>query len=615
MCGVCGGVGVSAPNSELLESQLDSIRHRGPDEVGMFFGHEVSLGMCRLAIVNIKSGKQPSSDGRDLVKLIFNGEIYNYQELAKLISRDELTSSQPTEGEVLVHLYLKFGLSFIEKLNGMYAIALYDSRDKSLLLVRDRMGKKPLWYSKRPDGTLTFASEVRAMMLEKQNLTFRTNSVFEVLSSGYIQSSNSTFEEIKQVPPGSYLIWRDGEVSVNKYWIPTFTPKNDIGYEEALEETQRLIENAVKLRLLAERPIGAFLSGGYDSTIVTSYLAKLSSQRIQTYSIGFRDAEYDESKWASKVAAHIGTDHHEEIIEPDPALILSEISRVLDQPFADSSIVPTYLLSKFARRDLVVALGGDGGDEIFAGYDRYLAAPILQSANVLLKPMSAAVQNIGALNKIISPRKMSRLKSQLSQRENLFDRYSSIIGLVEKELAAELIHDDLRNEAHWVKGQTAFEQGKLSNLDRMIRFDIENYLPGDLLVKADSASMANSLELRSPLLDVNVVEWALTLPDKYKIKKFETKHILKDIARKQVPSYLVDRPKMGFAIPRARWLREELREMSFDLLTDKTAQNRGWFKPKVVARVLNEHQSGIDKDHVIWPMIMLELWARNWLDS
>ena len=311
MCGVCGGVGINAQNTTLLESQLDSIRHRGPDDVGVFYGDQVSLGMCRLAIVDIENGKQPSSDRRNLIKLVFNGEIFNYRELAKLISREDLTSEKPTEGEVLVHLYLRFGTSFLKKLNGMFAIALYDTRDRSLLLARDRMGKKPLWYSGQSNGTLTFASEIRALMLEKEDLTFRTASVLEVLRSGYVQTSYSTFEEIKQVPPGSYLAWRDGTFSVKEYWVPTFTPKNSISYEEALEETQRLIENAVKLRLLTERPIGAFLSGGYDSTVVTSYMAKLSTQRIQTYSIGFRDSEYNESQWAAKVAAHIGTDHHQ----------------------------------------------------------------------------------------------------------------------------------------------------------------------------------------------------------------------------------------------------------------------------------------------------------------
>jgi asparagine synthase (glutamine-hydrolysing) len=615
MCGVCGGVGINAQNSTLLERQLDSIRHRGPDDVGLFYGDEVSLGMCRLAIVDIESGKQPSSDRQNLIKLVFNGEIFNYRELAKLISREDLTSEKPTEGEVLIHLYLRFGTSFLEKLNGMFAIALYDTRDKSLLLARDRMGKKPLWYSRQSNGTLTFASEIRALMLEKEDLTFRTASVLEVLRSGYVQTSYSTFEEINQVPPGSYLVWRDGKFSVNEYWVPTFTPKNSISYEEALEETERLIENAVQLRLLAERPIGSFLSGGYDSTVVTSYMAKLSTQRVQTYSIGFRDSEYDESQWAAKVAAHIGTDHHQEIVEPDPALILSEISNVLDQPFADSSFIPTYLLSKFARRDLVVALGGDGGDEIFGGYDRYLAAPILQRANFLLQPIGAAADILSAFNKNLTPRKVARLKSQLTRKGNLYERYSSIVELVEKDLVFELLHSDLRREEDLPYREHLFDRGKLSNLDRMVRFDLENYLPGDLLVKADIASMANSLELRSPLLDVNVVEWALTLPDKYKVKNFETKHILKDIARRHVPAELVDRPKMGFAIPRARWLREELRDMSFDLLTDKSAQNRGWFNPKVVSRTLKEHQSGMDRDNVIWPMIMLELWARNWLDS
>jgi asparagine synthase (glutamine-hydrolysing) len=615
MCGIAGGVGVSAPALPLLEGQLNSLQHRGPDETGVYIGPKVSLGMCRLSIVEIESGKQPCSDSKDLIKLVFNGEIYNYLELKKLVPSSEFVSSRISEGEVLIQLYLKFGVSFIHKLNGMFAIALYDSRDKSLLLVRDRLGKKPLWFMDDADGTLLFASEIRALKLNQKDLTFRTNSIFEVLKNGYVSLPNSTYEEIRQVPPGSFLHWKNGVSTLETYWKPVFAPKQSISYQEAIDETQVLIQKAVQRRLISERPIGAFLSGGYDSTIVTSYMSQISDQRVQTYSIGFRDPEYDESKWALDIAEYLGTEHHQEIVDPDPALILDQISFVLDQPFADSSIIPTYLLSKFARQDLVVALGGDGGDEIFGGYDRYLAAPSLQRANLFLRPLNLALNNLNTLQKLITPRKMDRLRSQLSPKRDLFERYDSILGLVETELMRELVSVNFNVDDHRITKREIFNAGSLSNLDRMVRSDLENYLPGDLLVKADLASMANSLELRSPFLDVEVVEWALTLPDRFKIRNFETKHILKDIARSLVPANLVDRPKMGFAIPRASWLRQELRDMSHDLLTDTTAQNRGWFNQEIVLRTLKEHQMGLDRDNVIWPMLMLELWARNWLDS
>jgi asparagine synthase (glutamine-hydrolysing) len=615
MCGITGGVGKSAPSLPLLEEQLHSIQHRGPDETGVYIGPNVSLGMCRLSIVEIKSGKQPSSDRKDLIKLIFNGEIYNYQDLKKLIPSSDVTSDRMSEGEVLIQLYLKFGVSFINKLNGMFAIALYDSRDRSLLLIRDRLGKKPLWVLNDPDGTLLFASEIRALKLNRNEVTFRPNSIFEVLKNGYINPPYSTYEEIQQVPPGSFLQWKDGVSKIEIYWKPDFAPKKTITYQDAIEETKVLIQKAVERRLISERPIGAFLSGGYDSTIITSYMSRISDQKVHTYSIGFRDPEYDESKWALDVAQCLGTEHHQEIIDPDPSLILNQISTILDQPFADSSIIPTYLLSKFARQDLVVALGGDGGDEIFGGYDRYLAAPLLQKANRLLRPLSFTLKNLSVLGKLTTPRKLDRLRSQLLPKQELFERYDSILGLIDTELARDLIQRDSEIDHFQKRKRQTFEEGKLSNLDRMVRSDLANYLPGDLLIKADIASMANSLELRSPFLDVEVVEWALTLPDRYKIKNFETKHILKDIARTLVPSNLIDRPKMGFAIPRASWLRYELRDMSYDLLTDETSRNRGWFDQAIVLRTLKEHQEGLNRDNVIWPMMMLELWARNWFDS
>lgn len=613
MCGIAGGIGPSAPSKLVLNNQLDSIKHRGPDDQGTYVNQGIALGMCRLAIVEIAAGKQPATDERESIHLVFNGEIYNYRELRQELELSGIHCRDSSESEVIINLYLKHGISFINKLNGMFAIAINDSRDNSLHLIRDRMGKKPLWISQIQDGTLFFASEVRALLPVRPDRTLRTEMVAEVMQYGYVNAPNSAFNEISQVPPGSCLTWRDGSYEVAKYWEPDFDTKVSISYDEALAVTKELIEKAVDRRLISERPLGSFLSGGYDSTVVTAYMVKLMNEKVQTYSIGFHSAQFNEAHHAKQVANYLGTNHHEEILNPDPALLVETISKVLDQPFADSSIVPTYLLAKFARENLIVALGGDGGDEAFGGYDRYLATPALQMANPILGLARSSLNFLGKQS-FGNKRKINRVGSQLSPKDSLAHRYSSILSLSQPIELSTLLSKDFQSNQAELTSISNFNFGKYSAFDRMIRSDLQAYLPGDLLVKVDIATMANSLELRSPLLDVNVVEWGISLPRKYKIKGFETKHILKDVARSLVPADLIDRPKMGFGIPRAEWLRTEMKEMVIDTLTDKTASQRGWFKQPQVKKTIDAHMSGVDKDGQIWPMLMLELWARTWLD-
>jgi asparagine synthase (glutamine-hydrolysing) len=612
MCGIAGGIGPSAPNKLLLDNQLNSIHHRGPDDQGTYVNQGIALGMCRLAIVEIADGKQPASDARESIHLVFNGEIYNYRELRQELELSGIHCRDSSESEVIINLYLKHGISFIKKLNGMFAIAINDSRDNSLHLIRDRMGKKPIWITQIQDGTLFFASEVRALLPVRPDRTLRTDMVAEVMQYGYINSPNSAFSEISQVPPGSYLTWRDGSYEIAKYWEPDFETKVSISYEEALSVTKELIEKAVDRRLISERPLGSFLSGGYDSTVVTAYMAKLMSEKVQTYSIGFHNAQFNEAHHAKQVANYLGTNHHEEILNPDPALLIETISKVLDQPFADSSIVPTYLLAKFARENLIVALGGDGGDEVFGGYDRYLATPALQMANPVVGLARSSLNFLGKQS-FGNKRKINRVGSQLSPKTSLAHRYSSILSLTQPQELSNLLSKEFMSNQAEQMSILNFEIGNNSAFDRMIRSDLQAYLPGDLLVKVDIATMANSLELRSPLLDVNVVEWGISLPRKYKIKGFETKHILKDVARSLVPANLIDRPKMGFGIPRAEWLRTDMREILIDTLTDQTATERGWFNQNEVKKTLDLHMSGTDKDQILWPILMLELWARNWL--
>jgi len=613
MCGITGGIGVSAPKKILLDAQLKSIEHRGPDDTGTYLNQGISLGMCRLAIVEVAAGKQPASDASEKIHIVWNGEIYNYRELRSELEQRGVHCRDSSESEVVINLYLEFGLDFINKLNGMFAIAIHDSRNKSLHLIRDRMGKKPLWISQLNDGTLFFASEVRALMLARPDRTLRTDMVAEVMQYGYINAPHSAFNEITQVPPASVLSWHEGKTIIKKYWEPDFDTKVQISYDEALDITKKLIEESVSRRLISERPLGSFLSGGYDSTIVTAFMAKLMSEKVQTYSIGFHSAQFNEAHHAKRVAIYLGTKHHEEILSPDPALVVEKISHVLDQPFADSSIVPTYLLAKFARENLIVALGGDGGDEVFGGYDRYLATPVMQKLNPFLGLIRCSL-NVAGKHSLGNTRKINRVASQLASKASLAARYSSILSLAQPDDLSTLLNPNFQTKASEVANLSQFAKGNLSSFDRMIRSDLGAYLPGDLLVKVDIATMANGLELRSPMLDVNVVEWGLSLPHNYKIKGFETKHILKDVARSLVPANLIDRPKMGFGIPRAEWLRTGMKELVTDTLTDTTATQRGWLNPVEVKKVLDLHMTGQDKDNIIWPMLMLELWARTWLD-
>jgi asparagine synthase (glutamine-hydrolysing) len=613
MCGIAGGVGPSAPSLQALEAQLTKLEHRGPDDRGTYVNQGISLGMCRLAIVEIAAGKQPfeSADGK--IKIVFNGEIYNYRQL-----REELVALGhefvgSSESEVIIAAYRQYGPDFPNHLSGMFAIALFDQANDALVLVRDRVGKKPLWFSKRADGSILFASEVKALLSALPSRTLRKGVVAEVMQFGYVNAPNSAFTEVRQLPPATMAIWHHGDWSMRTYWQPDYETEIQISYEDALVETKNKIEAAVERRLMSERPMGAFLSGGYDSTVVTALMAKLSSQTVKTYSIGFYHPQYNEAEYAGAVAKYLGTDHHQEIVKPDPALILQELAASLDQPFADSSYIPTYLLAKYARQEVIVALGGDGGDEVFGGYDRYVAAPLMQRANYLLaiaKPIAAVMSKSG----VVSERKMKRIISQLQVHPSLAARYTSIMSLTQPSQIARLLKPEFNHAGGNDIYISDFKRaGARDSLHAMIRSDFEHYLPGDLLIKADLATMANSLELRSPLLDHDVIEWANSLPAKFKVVGRESKHILKDIARTLVPAELIDRPKMGFAIPRADWLRNELREITHDLLTDEVARSRSWFDQHEIHKILSEHQSGQDRDSIIWPALCLELWARNWL--
>ena len=609
MCGISGIFSDRPVVLGLVEKSIGKISHRGPDESGFFHHQNCVLGMCRLSIIDVSSGQQPSyNQERDVVS-VFNGEIYNFRELRQnLISRGHPISGMG-DSALIPFLYQEYGEAFPSKLQGMFAIALFDSKRKRLLLVRDRIGKKPLWYGQQ-SNTFYFSSEVKGLLSLGVNRKFDESVIPEFLSYGYINAPRSAILDVKQLPPATLLVIENGQSNLKEYWNPSDIPEASISFEDAKHETIRLLRDAVKTRLVSERPIGAFLSGGIDSTIVTALMQEESENSVHTYSIGFSDKKFDESRFAKEVAKAIGTIHHERVVEADPHLIVETLSKVLDQPFADSSIIPTFLLSRFAREEVVVALSGDGGDESFAGYERYRAGRLLDSINPLLainplRFLQADRFTNPRVRKLIRHSSYQSLRKRYSGFQSLF-QHSDLFSILNPEFLGRSHGDDFSKIWKSIPTQ--------ERIRKMQEMDLKTYLPGDLMYKVDMASMANSLEVRSPFLDYRVVEFGLSLPAKYKIGGGENKHILRDIARGLVPPMLIDRPKMGFGIPRARWLRQDLKGLVQEVLLDERSRSRGWYQFNKVEEILKNHQRGLELDSLIWPMFMLELWAKTWID-
>lgn len=609
MCGIVGAYSNHPTQFTLIKNATRAISHRGPDEQGFFKDNFCTLGMCRLAIIDISTGQQPSYNARKDIVSVFNGEIYNFRELRQaLMSRGHKIKGLG-DAALIPFLYQEYGENFVSELQGMFAIAIYDLKRRTLLLFRDRLGKKPLWYSLN-GNSLFFSSEVKALLSLGMGKTLNESIIPEYLRYGYINAPRSAYLDLQQLPPASTLTFHEGHLNIRQYWSPADVQPLSITFEEAKAETLRLLRDAVNSRLVSERPIGAFLSGGIDSTIVTSLMKEFSDTPIHTFSIGFTDKKFDESKFAQEVAKEIGTIHHELIIEPDPRLIIEEIAGMLDQPFADSSIIPTYMLSKFSREKVVVALSGDGGDEGFAGYERYRASRMLDSINSLL-----AINPIQYFppNRISNPRlsKLVRHSGALS----LSERYKGIQSLFQERDIQSFLNPDLLNRCsrdYFIEEWETIETK--DSIRRMQIMDLKTYLPGDLMYKVDMSSMANSLEVRSPFLDYRLVEFGLSLPSSYKIHRGQSKYILREIVKDLVPGSLIDRRKMGFAIPRGRWLRQELKDMVTEVLLDDVSRRRQWYRFDKVEEMVKRHNQGFEYDSLIWPMLMLELWAKKWID-
>ena len=617
MCGIAGRVGSSAGSKNAVTAAINSLAHRGPDDQGYFTAPGVELGMARLAIIDVAHGQQPKQDSTGKIEIVFNGEIYNHREVQEIVRKNGGKLGGDSEAEALAELYKIRGDQFVNELRGMFAIAIWDSRDNSLLLARDRIGEKPLLYCETTAGNLVFASEMRAIFAFGVKSHVDESQIGNFLRLGYLNSPETIISGVKTLPPAHLLKFKDGKANIIRYWqLPEFKERQ-IDKAAAMKLVSDALENAVVSQMSSERPLGTYLSGGIDSTLVTAFAVRNSTTKINTFSIGFEDQAYDESNHARSVANFLGTDHHEIVVKPDPELVLRKIGQVLDQPFGDSSIIPTFLLNEFASKEVIVALGGDGGDESLGGYDRYRAAPALQKLNPLIaaaKPLTQAIDRFGygKLN-----RRGKRLLEAAKPYRSTRDRYLDLVSLVHSSEVNALLHPRISSQN--IEQNPLQRNWDLLNItdesERARVLDLQSYLPGDLLFKTDISSMANSLELRAPFLDHKYLEIAHLIPTKFKIHNGEGKHLLREIARTIVPAKLIDRPKMGFAIPRALWLRGPIKDMAHELLLGKTTVDRGWVDTGTVEKYWLLHQSGRDYDRILWPILMLELWARNWVDQ
>jgi len=592
-----------------------SLAHRGPDETGHWITDEAALGIARLSIIDVAGGHQPVFSSDKSVAAVCNGEIYNYRELAADLISTGVVLRSDSDAEVIPHLYRRYGLDFVHRLRGMFAIAIWDARERRLVLVRDRVGKKPLVYAEVGDRLL-FASEARALLAAGLPPNPDLAALDHVMAFGYVPTDGGAFQGLRSLPPGHLGVWRDGQLEVKPYWSwePAEEELPTAGLGDLVEAT---LDEAVRMRLVSERPLGAFLSGGIDSTIVTALMARHHTGPVKTFSIGFTDPVYDESGFARRVASYLGTDHTEAILEPDPVDMVRRLGEAYDQPFADSSAIPTLLLSGVAAREVVVALSGDGGDEGFGGYERYRATPALQRVNPALHAAGILRDPLVSYADRTGRRRLGRLARELRPQPSLGDRYRGVMELIPAGLRQQLWTPAARDSLVDGSPEETFEAvwsefSECNDLDRMRATDVATYLPGDLLTKVDIASMANTLEVRSPFLDHEVLALAAKLPSRVLLRDGTTKWILRQLAYRLVPKDLVDRPKRGFGIPQAAWLRGPLREMARDLLLDASARQRGWFDPSVVEGLLSEHDSGVDRDRQLWPLLMIEIWARRW---
>ena len=628
MCGITGFVVHEQVVNEhesaaVLDRMCRAIAHRGPDDQGMFLEGSVSLGMRRLSIIDLASGHQPMSGCDSAIKIVFNGEIYNYRELQRELEARGHRFKTHSDTETIVHAFEEFGSKCVEHLRGMFAFAMWDSRRQELFMARDRAGKKPLYYTVTTRGTLLFGSELKSL---REHPEFNGETSLEALDAyltfGYVPDPLTIFRDVHKLPPGHHLTFAAGKLRVEQYWdfpyqeLQAEPMQNE---EECLEELRALLDEAVRVRLVADVPLGAFLSGGVDSSTVVGLMAHHTDQPVKTFSIGFHEDSYNELKYARIAARHFGTDHHEFIVTPDICEIVDELVWHFDEPFADSSAIPTYMVSKLAREHVKVVLSGDGGDEVFGGYTRY--ALDRRRSGFARLPRSFRQRVMQPLGRRLPHGAWGRNYVH-NVALNPFDRYIEDISIFTSLNKPSLYTDGFRMQLGATEVAARFREYAARSraddgLDPLLYLDSKTYLPGDILTKVDRMSMAASLEARVPLLDHKLIEFVCTrIPASMKMKGLETKHIFKRAVRDLVPAEILNRPKMGFGVPIEQWINKQLRERVRETLTESRTTARGYIEKHYVNVLLDEHERG-RRDHAreLWSLFMLELWHRTFVDK
>jgi len=616
MCGIVGiaGFGEKPVFLNEVETMCDAIYHRGPDDCGYYEAPEVVLGMRRLSIIDLHSGHQPIGNEDRSVWVVFNGEIYNFRELRKDLEAQGHRFSTATDTEVIVHSYEQYGLRCVDRFRGMFAFALWDERRRRLLIARDRLGIKPLYYG-MVKGRLVFASELKAILrLPEVDRTLDWRSVSHLFSFLTTPKDAAIVAGIKKLEPGHLMVCSAGrEPLIERYWDVEFRPDHSKSERDFQEEFRALLEESVRLRLIADVPLGAFLSGGLDSSSVVATMARLCPQPVKTFSIGFEEAEYSELDSARKVATHFGTDHYELTLAPDVLSVIDDITAFLDEPFGDSSAIPTYMVSKLAAEHVKVVLSGDGGDELFAGYDKYLVeqrerrhplpALVRRAMGMAARCIPEGVRGANYLRhfSLDGPARYLDASTlfRADQKEHLFTRaFASSMQACDPTAAR------LREMA----------AGRGDWLSQLQLNDLKNYLPLDILTKVDRMSMAHSIEARVPLLDHKLVEFAATVPAEMRLRGGTTKYIFKQAMRGILPDEIIDRPKRGFAIPLGQWFRGKLEGFASDLLLSSASRQRGVLNPLYIKKLLAMHRQGRNLDMQLWTLISFEMWCRKFLD-
>ncbi|OFV93295.1 MAG: asparagine synthase (glutamine-hydrolyzing) [Acidobacteria bacterium RIFCSPLOWO2_02_FULL_64_15] len=611
---MCGISGVATFRDEgipkdAIRRLTDALRHRGPDDEGFFEERRgrAALGHRRLSIIDLASGHQPVYNEDRSVAIVFNGEIYNYLELRTGLEKKGHFFSTHSDTEAIVHLYEEFGPDCVHRLRGMFAFAIWDDRRSELFLARDRVGKKPTYYA-LVGGTLYFASEIQALyqVLEiPRQLDYEAIDLY--LTYSCIPSPHSIYKSIRKLPPAHHLVFSAGGVALTRYWRPEYQPKTTLSYEDARSELNRILTDAVKLRIISDVPLGAFLSGGVDSSAIVAVMSRLSDRPVKTFSIGFPDQDYNELPYARQVARQYHTEHHEFVVEPDKLDILSDVVRHYGEPYGDSSAIPTWHLSRLTRQHVTVALNGDGGDELFGGYPWYrVIHDFHRAANPLVRRLARALGPVrGAL-----PRRVRRAVELFGYDDAR--RFQSLRSYIEADDRARLFHDDFRRQL--AVGAEAYlcslyDKSLASDYDRSFRTDFLSYLPEDLLVKVDRASMAHGLECRSPFLDQELVEFSCRLPPDWKIDGARSKRILKETVADWFPKGFVDRRKMGFSVPIGNWFRGELKTFIRDKLMNGPLLRIPLVQAGGLENLLGEHFRGVrNHETQIWNLLMLSLW-------